>query len=285
MRFAPGLCLISVLALFTPTLLRAETKPGAITLKDGIVAGDAADVSTDFTMAMEVKVKRGEEAGPTSSITSRQTQRYREEILARGAKGTTALRRTYSVARESEKNPDGEKNTVSSLQGKIVTLKKVGGKTVISVNKGQLQKKDREDVADDLDADQMPFFPGHPVAVGEEWEVDAKKLGRLFHDLGKSGKAEAHGRLDELSEKDGHPIARVHLTLHVERQTNDEPRMVMDLQGDLIHRTDLQRTISVDAAGPLTFKGQSNGFDFDGQGTAEMKWRFKIVKLAGKPAK
>lgn len=285
MRFAAGLSLLTALALFTPSLVLADTKPGTITLKDGVTAGDAADVSTDFTMAMEVKVKRGEETGPTSTMTSRQSQRYREEILVRGAKGTTALRRTYSVARESEKNPDGEKNTVSSLQGKTITLKKVGGKTVISVNKGQLQKKDREEVSNDLDSDQMPFFPPHPVAIGEEWEVDTKKLGRLFHDLGKSGKAEAHGRLDELTEKDGHPIARVHLTLHVERQTGDEPRMVMDLQGDLIHRTDLQRTLSVDAAGPLTFKGQANGFDFDGQGTAEMKWRFKPVKLAGKLVK
>jgi hypothetical protein len=285
MRFAPGLFVLSALGLFTPSLLLGETKAGPITLKDGVTAGDAADVATDFTMAMEVKVKRGDEAGPTSSMTSRQTQRYREEILARGAKGTTALRRTYSVARESEKNPDGEKTTVSSLQGKTITLKRLAGKTVISVNNGQLQKKDREEVSDDLDSDQMPFFPAHPVAVGEEWEVDAKKLVRLFHDLGKSGKAEAHGRLDELTEKDGHPIARVHLSLHVERQTSDEPRLVMDLQGDLIHRTDLQRTISVDAAGPLTFKGQANGFDFDGQGTAEMKWRFKAVKLAGKPMK
>jgi hypothetical protein len=285
MRCATGLGLLSALLLVAPTLLRAQPKPAAITLKDGVTVGDAADVSTDFTMAMEVKVKRGEETGPTSSITSRQTQRYREEILARGAKGTTALRRTYSVARESEKNPDGEKNTVSSLQGKTITLKKVGGKTLISVNKGQLQKKDREDVSDDLDSDQMPFFPPHPVVIGEEWTVDPKKLGRLFHDLGKSGKAEAHGRLDELTENDGHPTARVHLTLHVERETAGEPRMVMDLQGDLIHRTDLQRTISVDAAGPLTFKGQANGFDFDGQGTAEMKWRFKPVKLAGKLVK
>lgn len=260
-----------------------DSKP--VLLKDGTAAGDVADVETDFHMAMEIKASRGKETAPSMEMTSHQTQRYREETLSRDAKGVTALRRTYQVAKEYEKNPDGVKNRVLSLQGKTLVLKRVGGKPVLTVLRGKLSPEDRKDVLDDLDGNRLPFFSRKPVAVGEEWTVDQKDLRMLFDDLGKEGKVDVQARLDELTVQNGHPVARVHVRLHVERQAPEQPAMTMDLQGDLIHRTDIQRTVSVDLVGPTTLRGETEGFHMEGEGTTEMKWRFKPVKLAGKPYK
>lgn len=269
-------CLLAA-PLLTAAAVRAQA-PKPILLKEASAVGDVAVVETNFTMEMDGKVSMGEQSFPFDMV-SRQNQRYREERLSNG------FRRTYAVASQYDKNPDGEKTRVSSLQGKTVAVRRVKGKVVVTVDKGKLDAEDRAEVADDLDSphSSLGFFPAKPLLVGEEWTLDAKALRETFgKSLGKGGKAELRGRLEELTTRDGKPVARVTVKLHLERNPPGEPKMTLDLQGEMIHRTDIQRVVSADLAGTTTASGGDGALRMEGEGTAVMKWRFKPIKIGGK---
>lgn len=274
---------LAALVVLGTASVRAQEPPKYL-LKESVAAGDVSEVETEFGMAMDTKAVFQGKTAPAISISSRERQKYREEVLAAGSKGPSALRRTYSIAREAEKTPEGQKVRVLSLQGKTVVLKKAGSKTAVTVNKGKLSAEDRRELLDDLNTAEGQFFADRPVAIGEEWEVDAARLASSFGDFGKDSRVAARGRLEEIVERHGIQCARVSIQLQVEGQPSAEPyRMSMDFRGELLHALDLQRTLSVQAAGPVTLRGKQDGIQITGEGNAEFRWTHRPVKVAGKP--
>lgn len=253
-------------------------------LREASAAGDVSEVESTFSMVMDTKAVVEGKSVPSITLSSRERQKYREEVLSADAKGPTGVRRTYTIAREAEKTPEGEKVRVLSLQGKTLVLKKVKGKSVLTLAKGKLSPEDRAEVLDDLDSDPSQFFSDKPVAVGEEWEADPKQLAATFGNLGAESKASLRARFEEIVQKDGHRCARVSIRLQVEGMPAGEKyRMTMDMGGELFHALDLNRTLSVQATGPMTLKGQDGGVDLTGEGTGEFRWTHRPLKIAGKP--
>ena len=60
-------------------------------------------------------------------------------------------------------------------------------------------------------------------------------------------------------------------------------RMTMDMSGELFHAIDLNRTLTVQATGPITLKGRDGNVDLTGEGTGEFRWTHRPLKIAGKP--
>src|SRR5437660_1591436 len=85
------------------------------------------DSSTDLSLMLTINVPNNGQGDQQLPFSERQRACYREKVLAVDQKGVSALRRTYTVARSVATDPYLNKTTkVSSLQGKTVTVRRVG---------------------------------------------------------------------------------------------------------------------------------------------------------------
>lgn len=274
---------IALITALCVTLVATEAvraqDPESILLKEVHATGDVIVVDDETHSVMDARATRNGETIPFELVMS-QRERYRDENLPDG------VRRHYAVATLYTKNPSGEQDEVRSLQGKTVRVRRVKGKIVVTVDKGKLSSEDHAEIVRLFDTPGKPgrrpsIFLPRPVKVGEEWKVNPKAL--EVASPGKNSKAEMWLRLEELSTENGKPIARLKVRYDVDGQKPGEPRITAHLEGRLIHRTDIQRTILAEVSGPSTAKGTVQGIRFEGEGTFQAKTRYTVIKLAGKP--
>jgi hypothetical protein len=268
--------IVALLALAAISVHAGEA-PRKYLLKEPDEVGDVSRIESEFSTELLLSGPQQEMGAPPLILSHRSREVKRAERLT-----PAASRYVYSVARSVEVTPDGEKVDVSSLQGKTVTVKTVNGKRIVTVAKGTISAKDRARLQEAGDGPSS--FPAHPVAVGDEWELDAKKLARSFGDLGAGGTASARGRFVEVVEHAGQECARVAMTLNLEGRPKGQPfKMGFQLSGDLYHSLKWQRTLLVDLKGPLSMEGTTQGIAVRGEGTARMVWKQQCLKVAGKP--
>lgn len=255
-------------------------------LQDRSVVGDCFVVKSNFDMDMTLKSTAGEQELPSLKFASQEREKYTEEVLAAEGGKTSAFRRVYTQSRSVETDPNGEKKeTTSPLQGKTVTVRRVGGKATVTATTGKLDEASQKSLIEDLEQGSMDFFPDREIGPGDEWEVDSGAVTKLFEG---AEKATIKGRFVDEVQFEGHPCVRVHVTMDLQIKSPDMPVPAqLKLEGDLHHATDIQRTVSMEVSGPLTIQGETkeNGavITFTGEGTMRMKMTQQWLKAGGKP--
>lgn len=258
-------------------------------LRDVSAVGDHSITESDLRMDITFQTTINGQKGPVVHMSHQRREKYAETVLATNRRGRpTAVRRTYEIARESETQQGGpSKQTVRSLQGKTVTLRRTGGKVSVVVEKGRISAADRKDLEDALSEDMEEFFPSRALAPGETWTLHSKQLARA---LGGAGKGTVQGRFLDVVTQEGLRCARIQLTVDVTAKGPDTPfTLKMRLKGKGYHALDIQRLLSLSLSGPVTAQGQEQAqgttIHMTGQGTMQMTMKADWRKVGGKPVR
>lgn len=261
-----------------------------IVLKDMDVTGDQNTDDELFQMSFSLKAKLGGLEIPAGQFSSIRKVKYLADALASSDSGPWIYRRRYTLSRELETSPDGSKKKVASYEGKSVTFKRFGEKRIVLVDKGKLSAAERKELEGELDDSDDSPFPDHPVGPGDEWDVDPKKAGKFFGPKDATGidAPKGHFKFVEYTTYDGQKCARMEATL-LFHGSFAPGNMDIELTGTCYYAVDLQHTLLVDLAGPITLKGkQKEGeteIEVNGTGKASVRIAYHYLKKAGKPVK
>jgi hypothetical protein len=256
--------------------LRAVSTPGDLC---------TVDTSMDMSLMMTVNVPGSDQGDQQLPFTERERQSYREKVLAVDQKGRSTIRRTYTIARSVTTDPYlNETTKVSSLQGKTVTIRRVGDQVTVSAEVGKLAPGDEKSLVGELSHPELEFFPDHEVAPGEEWPIDPQVMITLFPGMEK---ASALYRFQQVVPYAGHTCARIHVSAEVQGQApGTTVPMTMKLSGDMYRALDLKRTVEEDDTGPVTVEGHmdQNGvrIHLSGQGMMRVKETHRWLQVNGK---
>jgi hypothetical protein len=259
-------------------------------LRDAYSPGDTCTVdnSMDMSVMLTVNVPGSGQGDQQLPFSVRHRESYREKVLAVDQKGPSAFRRTYTVARTVTTDPYlNETTKVSSLQGKTVTVRRVGDHVAVTAEPGKLSPEDEKSMTSELSHTESAFFPDHDVAPGEEWPIDPHLMIAFFPGMEK---ASARFRFQQVASFAGHPSAQIHTTMEVQGQDpSSGVPMTIKLSGDMYRALDLKRTVAEDDTGPVTMEGQKeqNGMriHFSGHGTMHIKETHRWLQVNGQPVK
>lgn len=285
MRRSYGLrgCLLGV--VFCVSLVSSAYAQDTYRLADKSATGDVAQVEEGMSMDVTMKAATGGTTTTTFHSSMQETKKYRQNILLKNANGNLdSLRRTYTVARSVNKDDSGQKVKTSPLQGKTILIQRKG-KEVVITSPGEVLPQDVRRSLQDALINDFNIVPDHAIAVGDEWEVDPKKIAHSasFKDVKN---ARVKGKLLDIVSFDGHRCAHIHLTMHVELPIQKDVAMHLDLGGDGYVALDIERMLGMDLRGPVVFVGSSFGEGAalqSGEGTAHMTLARHWEKVAGKP--
>lgn len=280
------------LAWFIPTLLAAALAPSVgraaqekVRLLEAVTAGDVVETDGKMSMLMTLKTTSGGQA-VSFDLSGSETQKYRDQVLAVDEKGVpTAMRRVYSIKRETQKAPgEKEQRKVSPLEGKTIEFHRDGDRTELTVQKGTLPDEERQQLIEEFDAKRISFYPDREVGPGDEWSVDSRAAAQIF---GQFEKATVKCHFQDIAEYDGHRCARIHVIVDATGKFEDDaPPSQVKLTGDLYQALDLQRPLAVNMTGSITMKPEKAG-DAEGQisgsGTMQARETYRWTKVAGKP--
>lgn len=254
-------------------------------LQESSAVGDVSVSESTMDMTLDVKATANGQELPGLKVVTREREKYTDEVLAVTRNRPTTVRRTYEIARGVETGPDGmQKQTVSTLQGKVVTVRVEGTKVTVTPTKGKVAPEDEKGIVGEFLQPESPFFPDRELGPGEEWAVDPRVLAQA---LNGASKGEAKGRFEEIVEYGGRQCARIAIEMNVEGQPAEVPvPITMKGTGKGYYALDLMRPLDLEMSGPITMKGdtEQNGvkLQFDGQGTIQIKDSHRWVKVAGK---
>lgn len=150
---------------------------------------------------------------------------------------------SYDTTQESAA---AETKTPCTFAGKTITLRRRADESVANDFSGQADPTDLDNLNSALNPDQ-DFFPDHPVAVGEVWDVSRKVA--KHSDLGPRDELMAQCRLDWVRTVDGREWAQVSCSC----------ASVMHQSGNV--EADLESTmiLQVDMAASQIVQGQTTG--------------------------
>lgn len=270
-------------ALLPLTAAGAQTR---YKLVEGHAVGDLSVEDNSLSMTMELKIQAGGQEFSPGKVVRRDRDRYTTTVVALDARGRPSeVRRVYEVATRVDAQPGEEpQERDSPLKGRTVTVKRVGEKVVVTVDKGELSDEDRQNLERSLDRGDQRFFPDKEVEVGESWTVDVKDAGTVFPG---AKRARVTGKIVEVLTYRKHRCARIELAIELEGQPEGAAvDLTMNLKGNLYYALDLRRSISFEASGPVVAKGsveqQGTTAEFQGQGTMEVKLVSDWRRVGGK---
>jgi hypothetical protein len=201
-----------VCAIVAPAFLVAQDKY-TIKLKHA-GQGDVTLHTKESTKKESITV-----SGPDGNVLQEKTQttinvaKYKEETIEKAAgQKPSKVKRTYSEA--TRKGEDQAEKLV--YHGQTVLIEKKGDGYTFSIDGKELSGMEAADLAqafssNKVDDDEMDkiMLPAKAVAVGESWQIDAKKLLKTFGEDDKVAqtmdldKAKAGGKLIKAYRKDG----------------------------------------------------------------------------------
>jgi hypothetical protein len=213
-----------VCALLAPALLAGQEK---LTIKiRHSTQGDITQHSREQTRKEAVTV-----TGPDGNVlqekaqTIKEINKYKEEVIEKKAGERPAkLKRTYT---EATRKTDDEL-VKQSYHEKTVEIEKktdgyrftIDGKELTAAEAGDLAETFNTKKSKDEELDKL-LLPTRPVAVGDQWNIDAAKFLKLLGDddkLAKSidgEKAKATGKLTKAYKKDGRQCGIVEFAFSV----------------------------------------------------------------------
>ncbi|HEU4753512.1 MAG TPA: hypothetical protein VFU47_10435 [Armatimonadota bacterium] len=253
--------------------------------------GDVWRNQEDFKLSLAIVASAHGQTTPPERGTQHQEWDYTTALTAispggRGNSGTV----TYHRCRVTEKKGDDPAVIrKSSREGKTVTFRRVGGRTVRLVNGKRLPepKPRKGEPPGRGEEPEVRFLPEGPLEVGEEWSLDGSTLANALGSHG-GGSGIIRGRFLEVVRRDGRPCMHARLNVEISGPLEDESATVtMQLSGDLYQALDIGRTLSVSLAGPVTLSGQfqdgGETVKMTGEGSAVYTRQIRWLKLAGKP--
>lgn len=256
--------------------------------QENSAVGDVSVSENTMEMTLDVKVTANGQELPPIKFLTREREKYTDEVLAVSKNQPTTVRRTYEIARGVETGPDGmQKPKVSTLQGKVITIRVEGDKVTLAPAKGKLAPEDEKAVVDEFKQPDSPFFPDREVAPGEEWTVDPKVVAQTLNGIDKG---EVKGKFEDVVPYGGRQCARIAIDISVQGQPGGVPvPMTMKGTGKGYYALDFMRPLDLEMSGPITMKGdtEQNGvkLQFDGEGTLVKKDTRRWVKVAGRPVR
>ena len=224
-------------------------------LRNVIAVGDRQLNDTTGEVSLTLTARSGNQEAPPIESTTRDREKYVEEVLAVQGNTVTRLRQQYLAARTFTTDPAGHHVLEpSSLDGKTLTIERKDGKVVISPASAKISAEDRKTLSQALDAIRIPFLPEREAAIGEEWTVTASQVQTLFPQA-RAGTMQA--RFEEVMPYAGRECAHVRLTGEIELAVEGIPAPVKaELTGDLYHALDIQHPVALQFAGPLSVDAQ-----------------------------
>jgi hypothetical protein len=285
---------VLTLCLLAGAVATAAPAPRKYRLKETAAAGDRSTVEDRLQMSVTMRVQLPDRDGvtliaqepPDLRFSTREFTKYTEAVLAIDKEGPTSVRRVYSAKRSVETDPGGnEEVKVSSLQGKTITIRRSGQKISVTPAAGRVAEEDRKELSEELDSPDVDFFPRHPVAPGDDWTVDPKAAATLFKG---AERASMTGKFVEVVSYRGLRCARI--GIHVEAagsfgEEKEPMAMVMTLQGSIHHALEINRTVSIDMAGPVTVSSRleegGTSLKLSGEGTMRATLLHHWEKVGG----
>lgn len=143
----------------------------------------------------------------------------------------------------SKNGADEEQKTTPAFAGKTVTLTRQPDDSVASDFTGDASPDDVETIKGFLNPDQ-DFYPDHPVAVGDTWEI-SDKLGK-HSELGPKDRLLADCRLDWVKTIDGKSMAQIscscatirHEEGNVEEDVESQSTLTVDIPAGMVVKCD-----------------------------------------------
>jgi len=279
---------IAVLVLANGPALGQQ--PQSFRLKEVVSAGDVGTIVSSFDISVDARAQVLDQESPAMRTRNLQEASYTVTVLSADAKGNpTGAKLRFTRAKMMMQLPGRRGVTrTSPAQGKTVTIKKIGGKTTVSIDRGKLTAQDRAQLQEALDDDWSTVFPDYEVAIGEEWSIDSGVFARKA--LGSDATATVTGQVLDVVQKQGRPCARARLTMEISGRPQGEPLdMSIKLSGELYFATDIKRVLVVNLSGPVTISGEivqgGASLAIHGQGTSRLYYNSKWNKIAGRPQK
>ncbi len=283
---------VALLCLGLSVLLLPSSRASSQTryrLQCKSAVGDRCTVVADdeFNCALLASVQ-GREA-PEVTISLAASTKYTQVAMAVSPAGRiTKLRRFHEKAEETVYVPTrGPIDKTSALQGRTVVVGLTNGKATVSADRPGLSAADKVEAAGWLGQDLQGLLPADEVAVGDEWDVTAGALGRLFAGM-KVASAQVRARLVEVVSDAGHPCARIELSGPVKAKAPGlDAVLSLKLAGSTWLALDLARFVRLDMACPLEAVGtvQSHGMKIAvvGSGQLSAKEETTWLQADGKP--
>lgn len=264
-------CLALTCALIVPAFLLADDKY-TIKLKHA-AAGDVAMHSREQTKteAITIADKDGNVLQEKKQTTV-ETNKFKEEIIEKKAgQRSTKAKRTYSEA--TKKSDDATEKRSYDGQTVLIELKDDGyhftvdGKELTGDDRGELpQNFDAKKPADE-DMDKI-LLPTKAVSVNESWDIDGKKLTKLFGDEEKTAKTldldnvKANGKLVKAYKKDGRQFGLLNYKIEV-------PLKALEGEHPCREGATLVMTVEIDGCIDGSVEASSATFSMKIAGTAD----------------
>jgi hypothetical protein len=275
-------CSALLATVLTAAALEAQ---GRHPLRHTIAVGDRSIIEAISDTTLRLEASADGQAAPPIEATTRFREKYVEEVLALSGKAPAALRHQYLVARTSTPDPMGNPVVeTSSLQGKTFTIKRQGGKVMISPPGAKLTADDRKRLMRTLEQIRIPFLPDREASINDEWPIDPDQA-KLFFPQARTAALKA--RFEEVKPHAGYECARIRVTGDLDLTVEGIPGPVKaQITGDVYHALSIQRPVAIEFTAPLAVstRTQQNGrsISITGEGTLTAKVLIEWQKVAGK---
>jgi hypothetical protein len=283
--FACSFCLFAV-ASAGPR----QDPPPKFLLREPLSAGDAAVITEGYRIDMKALAQVADVETKAMPVMDSQEENYSLNVLSTDGKGkATGVKVHFIRERRSARWPGGKTvSRTASLEGKTVTVKRVGGRTVVTVDRGKLAAMDRASAAAASEDELSDLFPDYEVMLGEEWTRDSQDFPKRA--LGTDANATVTGQLLDQVRKGGHPCVREKLTIELTGRPTGQPfEMNVKMSGYVYFATDIKRFLSINLSGPVSMDGeivmQGASVAIHGEGTTRVNFSSKWTKVAGKAIK
>jgi hypothetical protein len=284
MKSIPSILLLASCTLLLTAGAGAQQPQEKYTIVDTAAEGDVYAFESGWQVEVDTQSSLNDEPSHSDHLIRSSRTRYAGRVLGTDGPLPFALRRYYAIARSYSRLPGGaDRVATSSLQGKTITLRRIGEKIAVTPNRGRLNPRDRTRLVRELADPRDPVIPDREVAIGESWTVDPEGVGRYFPG---ASHADMRVTLREVKPLAGRLCALLHLTVGLESKFGGLP-MKAQLEGDLTYALDLRRSLSLTLRGPVTVDWEKEAagrrIHVKGEGTALVEQRYEWRKLAGAP--
>jgi hypothetical protein len=273
----------SLLLIVMAMLCNRAAAEEKYTFKEKLQPGEKIAGEITYYSHDKSTTKEKDKPAETSDVVMQQSVKLTETVLE--------VKDGSSVGMRVEVDAGSTDSTKSSGQDEVKTPFAFAGKTVkarrkadgsVSLDfKDEVNPDDTEIIKSLLNPDQ-DFYPQHPVAVGDTWDV-SDKLAR-HAELGKDDKLKAQCRLDWVKMVDGKQMAQISVSCAVVR--HDEGNVESDIEE--------KATIKVDVAAGMIVECDQTNKSTDTtpadepvqvKGTSESKYHSTAALITEAPAK
>jgi len=233
------------------------------------------ETSEDVTVALMVKGGEREQDAGKNQVTS--TMAWTEKVLESGSDGPSKLAVSYGDCTSRISAVQGSMDLPVPVSGKSYLATRSDPDHVITTEEGDaIEGPEAAQVSKDAGhgfgtAPLGKVLSGSPRSVGEQFEIPAEVLERVFH---KKPTAPCPARLVEMRESSGRQVGVFELEMQLRESVQGQFDLTIDLKGKVLIDVETSRLAGAALSGPVTVSGSvSQGaatVEFSGSGEARI---------------